>query len=471
MELARACFEAPCRNLPGVILENLGKTETRLARSGFEPEAPECQYIVLPLCQLPQVPCWREKFLIGTEKGWNASMEQTEVLRKKTLATGNVNCETGQGGQIWAALNSEVLRADEAPECKSPGKREIPEKTRRPARFPRAKIPKMIPPGIEPRLVFLEGGYCSHCTIQTPPTRPHWFSTMFWLKNYRVLQLKLICIISQIWAVLNNEFLRAGMKRGEIPEKTRQAAASSGTILTCEDQGVAGPGIEIGSSWWEASRLTAKYDMAVRRLEDFLALGQVALIHRSKEFTAHKLEPFSGDARKSSGPSQTDDKCTRSATNLRCGGGGGADSSAFVLSDIRSPHRALAITKPSHAVLWGGHFARTQHEALLPYKSRLCLGEKHHFIFHTVVLIGCPRYSEHFRNQPQKRVAAPKGCSRLYKLLLYDCYQGNAGSIPGRVTPDFRMWESCRTMPLVGGFPRGSPVSPALSFQRCSVLT
>ncbi|KAJ8891231.1 hypothetical protein PR048_010746 [Dryococelus australis] len=37
--------------------------------------------------------------------------------------------------------------------------------------------------------------------------------------------------------------------------------------------------------------------------------------------------------------------------------------------------------------------------------------------------------------------------------------------------PDFRMWESCQTMPLVGGFSRGSPVSPALSFRRCTILT
>ncbi|KAJ8872782.1 hypothetical protein PR048_026398 [Dryococelus australis] len=29
-------------------------------------------------------------------------------------------------------------------------------------------------------------------------------------------------------------------------------------------------------------------------------------------------------------------------------------------------------------------------------------------------------------------------------------------------SPDFRKWESCRTMPLVGGFSRGSPVSPPL---------
>ncbi|KAJ8878826.1 hypothetical protein PR048_019414 [Dryococelus australis] len=38
------------------------------------------------------------------------------------------------------------------------------------------------------------------------------------------------------------------------------------------------------------------------------------------------------------------------------------------------------------------------------------------------------------------------------------------------VSTDFRMWESCRTMPLVGGFSRGSPVSPFPSFRRYSIL-
>ncbi|KAJ8890172.1 hypothetical protein PR048_009679 [Dryococelus australis] len=47
---------------------------------------------------------------------------------------------------------------------------------------------------------------------------------------------------------------------------------------------------------------------------------------------------------------------------------------------------------------------------------------------------------------------------------------GEPGSIPGRVTPDFRKWESCRLIPHVGGFSRGSPVSPALAFQRCSII-
>ncbi|KAJ8870981.1 hypothetical protein PR048_027283 [Dryococelus australis] len=36
---------------------------------------------------------------------------------------------------------------------------------------------------------------------------------------------------------------------------------------------------------------------------------------------------------------------------------------------------------------------------------------------------------------------------------------------------DFRMWGSCRTMPLAGGFFWGSPVSLALAFLCCSILT
>ncbi|KAJ8867802.1 hypothetical protein PR048_031607 [Dryococelus australis] len=38
-------------------------------------------------------------------------------------------------------------------------------------------------------------------------------------------------------------------------------------------------------------------------------------------------------------------------------------------------------------------------------------------------------------------------------------------------SPDFRKWESCRTMPSVGGFSRGSPVSPVPSFRCRSIFT
>ncbi|KAJ8880929.1 hypothetical protein PR048_017402, partial [Dryococelus australis] len=38
--------------------------------------------------------------------------------------------------------------------------------------------------------------------------------------------------------------------------------------------------------------------------------------------------------------------------------------------------------------------------------------------------------------------------------------QANLVRFPAESLPDFRMWGSCRTMPLVDGFPRGLPVSP-----------
>ncbi|KAJ8895910.1 hypothetical protein PR048_001250 [Dryococelus australis] len=65
-------------------------------------------------------------------------------------------------------------------------------------------------------------------------------------------------------------------------------------------------------------------------------------------------------------------------------------------------------------------------------------------------------------------VSEPYSCGTL---VLLASHQGDTGSIPGRVTPDFRMWESFRTMQLVGGFSQGSPVYPALSFRRRSILT
>ncbi|KAJ8871215.1 hypothetical protein PR048_027521 [Dryococelus australis] len=47
-------------------------------------------------------------------------------------------------------------------------------------------------------------------------------------------------------------------------------------------------------------------------------------------------------------------------------------------------------------------------------------------------------------------------------------YKTNRVRFPTGSLPDLRLWESCRTMPLVGGFSRGSPISPAHSFRHCS---
>ncbi|KAJ8875116.1 hypothetical protein PR048_023009 [Dryococelus australis] len=47
--------------------------------------------------------------------------------------------------------------------------------------------------------------------------------------------------------------------------------------------------------------------------------------------------------------------------------------------------------------------------------------------------------------------------------------KANRARFPAGLPPDFRMWESCRTMPLVGGFSRDLPLPLAFAFRRCSI--
>ncbi|KAJ8869923.1 hypothetical protein PR048_028934 [Dryococelus australis] len=58
----------------------------------------------------------------------------------------------------------------------------------------------------------------------------------------------------------------------------------------------------------------------------------------------------------------------------------------------------------------------------------------------------------------------------LVSVSLLASHQADPGSLPGWVTPDCRMCESCRTMPFVSGFSQRSPNSPALSIRRCSIF-
>ncbi|KAJ8896131.1 hypothetical protein PR048_001474 [Dryococelus australis] len=67
------------------------------------------------------------------------------------------------------------------------------------------------------------------------------------------------------------------------------------------------------------------------------------------------------------------------------------------------------------------------------------------------------------------KVIGREGEKKTVRLLASQ--QGEPASIAGRVTPDFSMWESYRTTPLIGEFPWGSPPPPpALAFRRCSIL-
>ncbi|KAJ8873403.1 hypothetical protein PR048_024219 [Dryococelus australis] len=78
-----------------------------------------------------------------------------------------------------------------------------------------------------------------------------------------------------------------------------------------------------------------------------------------------------------------------------------------------------------------------------------------------------------------KKLTSPDGCSPGGQYIFQTAFGAattrlisvNRIPLPAGSPQDFRMQESCRTMPLVGGFSRGSPVYQSLAFRRCSILT
>ncbi|KAJ8881394.1 hypothetical protein PR048_017875 [Dryococelus australis] len=86
---------------------------------------------------------------------------------------------------------------------------------------------------------------------------------------------------------------------------------------------------------------------------------------------------------------------------------------------------------------------------------------------------GPPRFSALPSGRVTLRSSQCKAHARGVTVSLLASHQGGPGSIAHRVTPDFRTWESCRTMQLIGGFSRGSPVQPPafFSFLCCAILT
>ncbi|KAJ8874024.1 hypothetical protein PR048_024864 [Dryococelus australis] len=105
-------------------------------------------------------------------------------------------------------------------------------------------------------------------------------------------------VSEEIWTALNSEVSRAD-EGGEIPEKTRRPAASSGTIPTCEIPGLTRPGIELGSPWWEASRLTAQPygdgDHSTLKAVEARLGRFVWLIQQRLQARSHKAKMSSGE--------------------------------------------------------------------------------------------------------------------------------------------------------------------------------
>ncbi|KAJ8878126.1 hypothetical protein PR048_022593 [Dryococelus australis] len=68
-----------------------------------------------------------------------------------------------------------------------------------------------------------------------------------------------------------------------------------------------------------------------------------------------------------------------------------------------------------------------------------------------------------------------EGLMEVFKLYIGPRWCSvQTNNLPPRCTvwrPDFRLWKSSRTMPLVGGFSRGSPFSPALTMLRADQIS
>ncbi|KAJ8872121.1 hypothetical protein PR048_025723 [Dryococelus australis] len=123
-----------------------------------------------------------------------------------------------------------------------------------------------------------------------------------------------------------------------------------------------------------------------------------------------------------------------------------------------------------------GRYLQCHYGASVPTRQRAIVCSTHRRRFlddHHVALLPWPASSpdlspmgivslvaEHSRPQRMNFGHASKQHGWRYSMRTSD-----TNRLLPRPLPDFHMWESCRTMPLVDGFSWGYPVSPALAFR------
>ncbi|KAJ8876722.1 hypothetical protein PR048_021169 [Dryococelus australis] len=145
-----------------------------------------------------------------------------------------------------------------------------------------------------------------------------------------------------------------------------------------------------------------------------------------------------------------------------------ADSDIFQKSAVTQVHKSSAEPRSARAgsktFLYDAAFASPSRGYFVFYKRRAVAK-------HTVTLARAKtsHRPRRFSDLLTFSCAAHRAATALSAATsLLASHEGEPGSIPGRATPDLRMWESCQVMPLAGGF---FSVSPAPSFRRCSVPT
>ncbi|KAJ8869208.1 hypothetical protein PR048_030780 [Dryococelus australis] len=209
---------------------------------------------------------------------------------------------------------------------------------------------------------------------------------------------------------------RAGGTGDPRKKKKRRPATSSSTISTCEDPGVAQPGIEPG-----ASRLTAQPPRFPRPREYDINISIDRLHHSgAKECGCKMTAPF--------------------------------HTSAWL-----------------SALIWILHFLVAGLDGVA----------RSHGLRDTGLVAGIVAACDEIRNMrgifQRVRQNLVRRCHAAAVDEWLDCappaYSNRDQSPSARPLPDFCKWESCRTMLLVAGYSRGSPVYPTLAFRRCFIFT
>ncbi|KAJ8886299.1 hypothetical protein PR048_012510 [Dryococelus australis] len=252
----------------------------------------------------------------------------------------------------------------------------------------------------------------------------------------------------------------AGMKgRGkrEIPEKILQSVASSGAIPTCENP-VTRPGIEPGSPWWEARRLTAQPPRPQIIRKNFRKVGS------NREWSITRSRYASAHAGQQNGQQHVGKLFANQRLSTYSPASSPANSERFTTRNGQSDKRPAL--KASRSLVFVTSWIT------LAQSSPSTVTGANHCAFDIGIFV--PKIVE-----SNLRVIELRNFSGLYSLIfpLIDFFsvwvptKANKVRLPEEWLPDFGTWQSCRTMPMVGMFSRRSPVSPALAFRSCSILT
>ncbi|KAJ8888162.1 hypothetical protein PR048_007649 [Dryococelus australis] len=324
------------------------------------------------------------------------------------------------------------------------------------------------------------------------PSIRHLYETF---DGYPTIHAHTMRVSEEIWKARNSEVLRADSDSRENPPTKEVARHDSPT----RKSGVTQPEIEPGSPWWEARWLTTQLPWpqpshtilcqvhihTASLLEDILLslcrgslqrleYSELRFLRRTFIPCPRRLLALLSDV--FVGMFSVSD-WIRVAVG-RTIVPHWLNSSVYGYLLVRLMTCSMLVSGPlNYTVLYVKKTASFLHWLLHRCEANVFLTD-----FHAIGALNCEghmKYGPMANSQGTRNMAATVnrqlGSHRLHScratVSLLASNQGDTGSIHGRATPDFRMWESCLTMPLFGGFSRGSPVPPALPFQRRSTFT